>query len=1012
MQLRILGPVDIWRDGRSFAITGLKQRTLLGVLVLQANRTVSHDRLMAALWSDEVPATGRRLLHSHVWSLRRLLGDGQNLVSMPSGYSLQLEPGASDLDVFTTETARARTALSSGDAPRASELLHRALSLWRGPALGGTRTELQATEGAALEERRVAVLLQRIETDLLLGNHAELISELRLLVAEHPLNEELRGQLILALHGAGRTAEALAEFQLAREYIQEEVGVDPGKDLVRIQQTVLSSDMAAETHRAAAGRPFTPVPRQLPVDVIRFTGRENELRELDELLAPGQADTSTVVISAIAGTAGIGKTALATRWGHRMAARFPDGHLYVNLHGYSHSEPVTGAQALHRFLRALGMAPDEIPTNTDERASLYRSLVADRRMLMILDNAATPEQVRPLLPGSPLCRTVITSRDTLRGLSVTHDVHAITLDILPAVEARTLLIAMLGAERVTAEAEEAAELARLCGYLPLALKLAAAHLNSQPTLLLGDFVARLSQENRLTALDIEEDPHIGVRAAFELSYRALPESIRRVFRLISAQPGPDIHCEAVAVLTGLSPREVDAAIDTLVNAHLIYRIGDQRVAMHDLLGVYGHERSEMDDSAAEHHTALARLAGWYLHMTSRAIKRATGEGNTIEPTVPALPVARSFSGADEALNWLDVEFPTLMAMITYAGVGDLPLHSWQLTLTLSRFFYMRDQPDEMIASHRVALSAVRRLDEKRGEAELLKSLSLAYLCNGDYAGYLSHLEQALAVFQSLDDQMGEARALGDIAFALVTLGELTRAIEISKQSIELLRLMGNRGAENAVMTTLATAYRDVGRAAESRDLLRVCLAYEREHGRRADESFTLIELGMIHIQLGDTDGATELLAQALQIAQELGIDSLETEAFIGLGMACRARGRHNEAVEHHRKALGRSKDLRNRHLECQTLIELGSDHLAMGDKRSALEYCRTARDIASTLSDRRMDGLTHKSMAEALYAVGRIEDAQGHWKKALAILGPMGMREAEEVAGRLQEVAEYTVGRP
>ncbi|WP_433377440.1 BTAD domain-containing putative transcriptional regulator [Streptosporangium sp. CA-115845] len=1004
MQIRILGPVDMWRDGRPFAITGLKQRTLLGVLVLQANRTVSHDRLMAALWSNEVPATGRRLLHSQLWSLRRLLTDGQNLVSMPSGYSLQLEPGASDLDVFTTETALARTALSSGDALRASELFRRALSLWRGPALGGTRPELQATEGAALEERRVAALLQRIEADLALGNHAELISELRVLVTEHPLNEEMRGQLILALHRAGRTADALAEFQLAREYIRDEVGLEPGTGLSRIQQAVLSSDTALDAQPGVPARAFSPVPRQLPVDIARFTGRRKDLRKLDELLSPGQISASTVVISAIAGTAGVGKTALATHWAHRVAARFPDGQLYVNLHGYSHNEPVTGAQALYQFLRALGMPTDEIPSNTDERATLYRSLVAGRRMLMILDNAATPDQVRPLLPGSPLCRTVITSRDALRGLSVTHDVRTITLDVLSVDEAQALLVAVLGAERIDAEPKEAAELARLCGYLPLALKLAAAHLGSQPTLPLKDLVMKLGQENRLAALDIEEDPQVGVRAAFELSYRALPETARRTFRLISVQPGPDIHCAAVAVLTGLPPHETLAAVDALANAHLIHRVGDQRLAMHDLLGVYGRDRSDTDDSATDRHTALSRLVDWYLHTTYAAINRVTGKER--ELVTPPPTGTRAFAGVDDALTWLDIEFSTLMAIIAYAGVEDFPTHSWQITLTMSRFFYMRDQADEMITSHRIALSAVRRLGERQGEAELLKSLSLAYLCTGDYRGYLSHLRQALAVFQSMGDQMGEARVLGDIAFALVTLGEFTQAAETSRQSIELLHRLGNRSAENAVMSTLARAYRDLGRLAESRDLLRTCLAYEREQERRPDEAATLIELGTVHTRLGDADIAVEFLTRALTMTQELGISSLETEAFIGLGTAYREQGHHSEAIGHHQKALGRSKELRSRHLECQTLNELGADHFATGKHRSALEYRLTAMDIASKLPERHMDGLTRKGVGEALYALGRVEDAVKHWEEALAILAPMDVPEAEEIAERIREAAD------
>lgn len=643
MEYRVLGSVDLWRDGRSVPVMGQKQRTLLAVLVLSANQVVSHDRLLAALWGSEIPLTGRRLLHNHLWSLRRLLTDATHLSRTPAGYSLHVPPKASDLDVFTTETRVARTALDAGDVAQAADHLRLALALWRGPALAGTREELQLVEGAALEEQRMAVLLDRIETDLALGRHADLLGELRRLVAEHPLRERLRGQLMLALHRGGRTAEALEEYRLGRDHMRDEYGLEPGEGLTKLHQTILSEDSAGggKADGPAPREPVVPLgpsfaPRQLPVDIPRFTGRQESLGKLDVLISDGQ-DNAPIVISAIGGAGGVGKTALATHWSHRVADRFPDGQLYVNLHGYSYSESLTSTQVLRQFLQGLGLATDQIPHSMEERATLYRSLIADKRILVVLDNAASPEQVRPLLPGSALCRVIITSRDSLRGLSVTHDVHNITLDVMTKKEGRALLLNVLGAKRSVNDLSILDEIAELCGYLPLALRLAAAHLTGRPELAISDFIAKLRQEDRLTALDMQEDPHIGVRATLELSYRGLPEQVRRVFRLLSLHPGADISPEAVAALCGLPLDRVNEVTDTLVRAHLVHRSSDERLTMHDLVRIYARDHSDTEDAEDERRSALSNLFGWYAHTVRSAMKHIDLDDTLLRPTIPAPP---------------------------------------------------------------------------------------------------------------------------------------------------------------------------------------------------------------------------------------------------------------------------------------------------------------------------------------------------------------------------------------
>ncbi|WP_156056507.1 AfsR/SARP family transcriptional regulator [Streptosporangium roseum] len=1015
MEIRILGTVDIWRDGRSTAIVGLKQRTLLAVMVLNANRVVSHDRLLTALWGTKAPATGRRLLHNHLWSLRRLLTEGDAVESTPTGYLLRLRPGASDLDVFVTETARARSALSEGDTAQASERFRTALSLWRGPALGGTHPELQATEGAALEELRLAALIGRIEADLTLGRHPELIGELRLLVGEHPLNEELRGQLMRALHRAGRTAEALEEFRAGRLHFRDELGLDPGEELTRVHQMILSGETAETGKSGGNGEnapgtaiaasvpaaPGSPVPRQLPADVTRFTGRVEKLRQLDMLLSEEEG-TATVVISAIAGTAGVGKTALATHWGHRVAARFPDGQLYVNLHGYSQGRATTGAQALDRLLRGLGVVDDEIPHDVDERAGLYRSLLAHRRMLIVLDNAATPEQVRPLLPGSSPSRVVITSRDALRGLSVTHDVRGIVLDVLPADEATALLNKLLGRNGTDDETDPVPELARLCGYLPLALRLAAAQLAGEPTSRIGDFTAKLRQENRLTVLELREDPGTGVRSALELSYRSLPEPARRTLRLLSVHPGPDIDLQAVAALTAMSAEDASAAVDALLNAHLLQRDGDGRLSMHDLVRVYAGERNEADDSTADRDGALTRMLDWYQYAVLKAMEHLSSDDSasmtitSVDDGIPDLP------GVDEAMAWLERERHVLIAVIVHAAEQDRHIHAWQTAALLSWFFYAKNHFDDLFMTGEVGLSSARRIGHRHGEAEILSDLGYAKMFTGRYAEHLSHQQQALDIWRAVKDRKGEAKGLRHVSYALQLAGRPIEAIEVGERCLALSRELGDRTSEFTALDNLAISYHVAGRYEEALEALSKCHGYWREQGREYDEAYCLIQMGAVHTKLGDLTTALGCFEKALPLGRSQGNLRIEVDVFNGIAVVLRHRGSHAEALDHHEKALTLAKTLQSRPLEGELLSSLGETCLASGDSRAALEHYQEASVYADEADDAYQRGFAHAGLGNALHALGRTDDAEKHWRTAFDILSPMDLPEAEVIAERMR----------
>ncbi|MEV6861940.1 BTAD domain-containing putative transcriptional regulator [Streptosporangium subroseum] len=1013
-QLRVLGLVDVWRDERSITVVGPKQRTLLALLVVQANRVVPHDRLITALWGSETPATGRRLLHNHLWSVRRLLGNENTLVSASTGYSLRLQPGDSDLDVFLTETAMGRSFIAGGDPTKASDRFSSALALWRGPALGGTQPEFQTAEGAALEELRIAALLNRIDTDLTLNRHSELIGELRLLVTEHPLNEGFRGQLMRAFHQMGRTADALEEFRVARQHFREELGLDPGEELTRLHRSILAGESAPETtpteHTTSSptllspvSSPAATVPRQLPADIACFTGREESLQRLDFLLSTSQGSASAVVITAITGTPGIGKTALATRWGHRVADRFPDGQLYVNLHGYSQGQPVTSTQALHQLLRGLGVAADGIPHEDDERASMYRSLLANKRMLVVLDNAARPEQIRPLLPGSSLCKVVITSRDSLRGLSVTHDVHALTLDVLSPGEAKNLLISVLGEDRVRDEIDAVIELARLCGHLPLALRLAAAHLGGQPTLPVADFVTRLLRENRLTALDIEDDPYIGVRAAFETSYRGLPEPVQQTFRLLGLHPGPDIGIDEIIALTGSSLEDARTALNALISAHLVQRGVGQRFALHDLVSLFACERSESDDTDPARRSALTRLFDWYLHTARAAMGHIhidySGIQLVSEPPPHGIP---TFDDYDHAATWLDVEYAALISAVNYAASHGWPAHAWQIAYALDYFFYLRDRIDDWLNIYQIALTAVRQTGDRYGESRILNALGMANMLAGKVDVCLEYQGKALDVSRSTGDRKGEGYSLSRIGYSLLWTGDFHQAIEDCLEATEVFHQLNDEQGEVTAAFTLGLAYFRVGRPLDALHCLERCLVFDRKTDNRNDEAYTLMLLGDVHESLGDLPAALGLYQQSMQLNRKTGNRRFEANSINGIGKIRRRQGRHTEALEHHRLALTQIREAGDRQAEGEILMDLATALLEMGDAQSALESHRTALDIAIAVKDRYRQGLAHDSVAHALHALNRTDEAMTHWKTALDILSPMGVPEAEGIAERLR----------
>jgi DNA-binding SARP family transcriptional activator len=670
VRFTLLGPLAVRNDTGTVPLGGVRGRCVLAALLLNAGKVTSIDQLIDAAWESTPPAGARVLVQNRISVLRRTLRDAglspELITTVGSGYVFQAEAGMLDLDLFEHHVARAEELTAAGSAAEAARELTAALALWHGPALDGLTTPPLAAAANQLTERRIRALKQRIALDLGLNRHTELVGELIGLVAEHPYQEDLRGLLMLALDRSGRQAEALRVYRDTRAVFTEQLGIEPSPSLSRLHDAILREERVSlpdlpglpgvfgpdDRVRAVPAGP--PEPCELPPPPAAFTGRDEQLRLLDSLLTDGRDSAAT--ITTIDGMAGVGKTVLALHWAHRMADRFPDGQLHLDLRGYDRA-PLRPIDALGLLLGALGQPRAQIPADLDQAAALYRSWLAGRRMLVVLDNARSVEQVRPLLPGSPGSVVLITSRDRLSGLTAREGARRITLDVLEPAETERFLALALGADRVRAEPWATAVLAAMCGYLPLALRAAAARLTGGQHTRVADLVAELRTGDRLTALAGGPDEPDPVRAALEPSYRRLPARERRLFRLLGLVPGTDFTAAAAAALAGLDPAAAESSLDQLAAAHLIEEHAPDRFRLHQLVRQYATERAELFDDATERTAAVLRLLGWYL----RHARAATAVAQ-FEVVTPA-DVDALFDGPAEAAGWLEAEWGNLAAAV-------------------------------------------------------------------------------------------------------------------------------------------------------------------------------------------------------------------------------------------------------------------------------------------------------------------------------------------------------------
>ena len=1022
MRFAILGAMRVTAGSTPVALTARREQILLAMLLLHVDECVPVTRLVDAVWSDRPPRNAPGQLQGSVHRLRRSLagagaaagagaGSHELVVTEPGGYRLRVDPRAVDLWEFRRLLAAARAAAGGGDPGAAARHYRTGLQLWRGAALAGIGSAVVQQYAVAIDEERARAQEECIELELALGRAGELVAELTGLVQRYPYRERLHAALLRALYAAGRPADALAAYQQARQLFQDELGTDPGPELQRLHRAILDRDPALELAPAPAGPapPADParfVPRELPADVAGFTGRAEALAVLDRRLSGAPEDLpGPVIISAIAGMAGIGKTALAVHWAHRNTARFPDGQVYVNLRGYDPDRPMTPAEALARLLFSFGVADQDIPLELADRAARYRSEVAGRRMLIVLDNAATVEQVRQLLPGTGSVVVLVTSRDSLAGLVARHGAHRLDLDLLPPDEAVTLLRGLIG-DRVDADPGAAATLARQSARLPLALRVAAELAISRPALPLAKLVVELEdQQRRLDLLDAGDDPHAAVKVVFSWSMQHLPPEAVHVFRLLGLHPGPDIDRYATAALAGADLAPAGQALDRLARAHLVHPTGPGRFGMHDLLRAYAGQLATAEYSDPQRKAARDRLFDYYLGTAAAAMDRLHPAEAHRRPRIPppATP-SPELPGPDAARGWLDAERPCLVAATAHAAGHGWPGHAIGFSGALFRYLDGGHFTDGL-AIHDHAHQAAQQTGDLVAQAHALRRLGAVHDRMGRLTLAAEYLERALDLFRQAGDGAGEAVALHSLGIAERRRGQHESAIGRHERALDLFRRAGDRTGEASTLTCLGVIWRVQGRCEAAADHLRQAVTVSRLAGDLTDEAFALNNLGNVEQDLGDHPSATEHHQRALELFRQLGHLDGEAHALDNLGAAHLGLGQPELAARHLARALALFREIGDREGQASALDSLGVAAGSTGRPIDALSCHTTALIIATEIGDPTRQARSHAGIGRAYQALGDPVRARDHYRQALASFGDRDLPQVAEVHGQLAALA-------
>lgn len=1012
LSFRVLGPLEVLVGERRVSIGGSRQRIILATLILRAGRVASVDLLVGAIWGERPPPTARSQVVICVSGLRRAFteaGAPANLLGTSApGYVLQADPSQVDVLLAERLTSEARAAESAGDLAGAARLFAEACGLWRGPVLAGIESTFVESEARRLDDRQLTLTEERVQLELALGRHRELIDDLAVLVDANPLRERLRAQLMLARYRCGRRAEALDTYRIGRMQLVEELGIEPGTELQALHDAILrdapeltpaparvsgSVSEAATGSEPAPAEPVAPapveygvVPAQLPADTPHFVGRAAEIAELDALLDK-RLGQGLLTIALITGVGGVGKSGLAVHWAHRIASRFPDGQLFVNLRGYDlNTQPLTPGAVMDRFLRAFGIGGERIPEDLDERAGLLRTVIGRRQVLLLLDNARVIDQVRPLLPGSGTCCVIVTSRDRLGDLAPREGASVIQLEVLGSADSAALLAGVADSVVMDEDPKAAALLGELCDGLPLALRIVGARLTARSYWTPARLAKRLADERR--RLDELSYGQLTVRASFALSYRDLSPEAALMFRRLGLLEAPDFASWAGAALLDVDGFEAEDLIDQLVDAQLVEVLGhdgaDQvRYRFHDLVRLYARERAQEEETPGERRAATVRALSCWLALTEEAHQREYGGAFTqLHGSVPRWRPADADELLERPLDWLEAERGALVAAVSQAarlGASEL---CWDLAVTATTLFEARSFFDDWRATHETALAAARGAGDLRGEAAVLcsvgslhlfqqvperageclwaarelferlgdsygmalalRSISLLDRLAGRFEVALDGFHTAKRIFVEVGDRFAEAHVLGGIAQVHVDQGRIELAEPLLRQALEVFRELGSERGQAQILNRLGETLLRQDRLGEAEATCRAALTLVRERQDGIGQAYILCGLGEIQVRQNQLDAAVESLDEALAIAQEVHERFVEARIHLAFGQLHARRGRFDEAVAHLLETLEISTELDIRLWRFRALSALGEVFILKGDEPAAFDALNRA----------------------------------------------------------------------
>ncbi|HET7019073.1 MAG TPA: BTAD domain-containing putative transcriptional regulator [Streptosporangiaceae bacterium] len=988
-------------------------RRTLALLLSRAGLPVQADFIIETVWFGHPPPTARRTLSSYISRLRQLLGDDGRVESGSNAYTLRLRDSELDALTFERLAAQAVAEREAGRSDLARSTLTSALAIWRGPAYCGLLDmEPVATAAARLEELRLGLFEDRVQLDLDGGRHGEVIAELAQMITGHPYREQLRGQHMLALYRSGRQAEALDAYRATYQQLNTDLGVAPGIDLQRLQQRILAADPsltgggsssspADQVPQAAAASP--PRPALLPLDQSGFAGRAAQLAVLDELLDTESASASPVAL--VSGTAGVGKTALVVRWAHQARERFPDGQLYADLRGYSPGAPAQPLEVLGRFLRACGTPADSVPPGTDDAVAAYRSVLADRRVLIVLDNASSAEQVRPLLPGGAACAVVVTSRDRLDGLIAKDGARRLDLAVLGQDEAADLLAAVIGSEPVGAEPDQLEELASLCGYLPLALRIAAATILSEHSCRIGAYVTRLRSGDRLTTLSIDGDPGSAVRGAFDSSYHLLDSAARRLFRLLSLLPGSDITVAGAAALADFSQVTAAGVVRRLVAAHLLEERDCGRFAVHDLLRLYAAERARADESADSRAEATVRLMTWYLTNASAASRRFHSIDEDLAPDARAA----GFSSDQDAISWLDAERGNLVAAVVRAADDGLIPLAWKLPTALRGYFLRTKHTADWLETARAGLAAAKADGDPLALARTWHNLGTVTFSQSKYNEAASHYHAAYESAVCAGWLRGQKSSLTNLGCVRIATGELAEAESYLRRAVAIERQGARWRPASELMTNLGIIAHQSGQLQRAEQYQRAALRTARRGGDATAEAIALQYLGFTTHALGDLDGSLSQLTRAHDLHRSAGSRTGLGHTLMDIASVHLDAGRFDRAAEMVEAALVIVRATGDRQSEALVMNIRGRLSWRISGPGNAGPDHLAALELARRLGTRYAEAESLTGLAH-IWATSRPREARGYADAALAIADRAGFRLLSGLARTAKAVALASCG--